>query len=190
MATLEILPSTTLINELSTDGTVSLPGIAFASDTDSGIYRIGTNNIGVAVNATKILDIATTGLSVVGTITGTSIYGSATATAATSGTNVDSCSATVCNWIRIGNRVSVSGECTINLTTTLLASDIQLALPVASTLAQTYQLSGTCVGIDTNAAACGRILADTSNHTAKVSLKGVVGTGDIVYSYHYSYIVI
>lgn len=50
------------------DGTVSLPGISFASDTDSGIYRIGSNNLGVAVNATKILDISTTGLLVNGTL--------------------------------------------------------------------------------------------------------------------------
>lgn len=53
------------------DGTVSLPGLAFASDTDSGLYRIGSNNIGVAVNGAKVLDIATTGLGVTGALTPT-----------------------------------------------------------------------------------------------------------------------
>lgn len=48
--------------------TVSLPGYSWASDPDSGMYRIGANNVGVAVNATKILDISTTGLNVIGTI--------------------------------------------------------------------------------------------------------------------------
>lgn len=53
---------------LAGDGTVSLPAYSFTSDPDSGVYRIGANNIGVAVNATKVLDISTTGLNVIGTV--------------------------------------------------------------------------------------------------------------------------
>ncbi len=52
-------------------GTVSLPAITFDSDPDSGIYRIGANNIGVAVNGTKIVDVATTGATVTGLIAAT-----------------------------------------------------------------------------------------------------------------------
>jgi hypothetical protein len=54
------------------DGLVSAPSITFSSDLNSGIYRIGTDNIGVAVNGTKILDIATTGLTLVGVLSGAS----------------------------------------------------------------------------------------------------------------------
>lgn len=50
------------------DGTVLLPSIAFTNDPDCGVYRIGANNIGVSVNAAKVLDISTSGLNVVGTI--------------------------------------------------------------------------------------------------------------------------
>lgn len=50
------------------DGAVGAPGITFASDTDSGLYRIGANNIGVAVNGAKVLDVATTGLAVTGNL--------------------------------------------------------------------------------------------------------------------------
>ncbi len=50
------------------NGTVSLPSIAFASDTDTGIYRIGANNIGVTANGAKVLDVSTTGLAVTGTL--------------------------------------------------------------------------------------------------------------------------
>lgn len=51
------------------NGTVAAPAWTFASDTDSGAYRIGANNIGIGVNGAKVLDIATTGLSVTGTLT-------------------------------------------------------------------------------------------------------------------------
>src|SRR5690606_34369645 len=42
------------------DGTVSAPSIAFNNDADTGIYRIGDNNLGLAVNGTKAVDIDTT----------------------------------------------------------------------------------------------------------------------------------
>lgn len=51
------------------DGSVALPGYAFENDPDSGIYRIGANNVGVSAGATKILDIATSGLGVTGLLT-------------------------------------------------------------------------------------------------------------------------
>lgn len=53
------------------DGAVGTPGITFTNDLDCGLYRIGTNNIGVAVNGAKVLDVATTGLGVTGTLSAT-----------------------------------------------------------------------------------------------------------------------
>ena len=50
------------------DGTVGAPSIAFTSDTDSGLYRIGANNVGLAVNGAKVVDVATTGVSVTGAL--------------------------------------------------------------------------------------------------------------------------
>jgi microcystin-dependent protein len=63
---------TTLTGPLkAASGTVGAPGVTFASDTDCGLYRIGGNNIGVAVNGAKVLDVATTGLAVTGTLSAT-----------------------------------------------------------------------------------------------------------------------
>lgn len=53
------------------DGTVSLPSITFSDDLNSGIYRIGTDNVGVAVNGAKVVDVATTGATVTGTVSAT-----------------------------------------------------------------------------------------------------------------------
>jgi hypothetical protein len=54
------------------NGTVLLPSITFTSDTDTGIYRIGANNLGISCNAAKVLDISTTGLGVIGALSSNS----------------------------------------------------------------------------------------------------------------------
>lgn len=51
------------------NGTAANPSFAFLSNQNTGIYRIGANNIGVAANGAKVLDIATTGLGITGTAT-------------------------------------------------------------------------------------------------------------------------
>lgn len=48
------------VNFLAQDGTVGGPGISFANSSSSGFYRIGANNIGIALNGTKYGDLATT----------------------------------------------------------------------------------------------------------------------------------
>ncbi len=50
------------------DGTVLLPGISFGADLDSGFYRIGANNIGLALNGVKAADFSTAGLAITGTL--------------------------------------------------------------------------------------------------------------------------
>lgn len=53
------------------NGAVTAPSFTFTSDTDTGLYRIGANNIGVAANGAKVLDIGTTGLAVTGSLSAT-----------------------------------------------------------------------------------------------------------------------
>ena len=49
-------------------GTVSAPSIYLSTDTGTGFYRIGANNYGFAVSASKVLDISSTGFAVTGTL--------------------------------------------------------------------------------------------------------------------------
>jgi hypothetical protein len=48
-------------------GAVGAPSIYLSTDTTTGLYRIGANNLGVAVSGSKVLDIASTGLAITGT---------------------------------------------------------------------------------------------------------------------------
>lgn len=52
-------------------GSASAPSYSFASDSNTGIYRIGADNIGVTANGAKVLDISTTGLAITGTLSAT-----------------------------------------------------------------------------------------------------------------------
>ncbi len=56
------------------DGTVSLPGVSFGTDPDSGLYRIGANNLGLTLNGAKVLDILTTGLAVTGAVVASNTF--------------------------------------------------------------------------------------------------------------------
>lgn len=73
------------------DGSVGSPGFNFVDDQDNGLYRIGTNNWGLSAGGAKIVDIATTGIVVTGTIKGrteTSSEASGTLTSASANTVV------------------------------------------------------------------------------------------------------
>ena len=81
---------TTLTGQFkAANGTVAAPGISFGSDIDTGLYRIGGDNVGFACAGAKVLDISATGLAVTGTVVPSTAIavanggtGAATATAA------------------------------------------------------------------------------------------------------------
>jgi len=57
---------------VSDGGTVSLPGFSFIGDVDLGIYRIGADNLGISVGATKRIDVGTSTVSILSSASGTS----------------------------------------------------------------------------------------------------------------------
>ncbi len=61
-------------------GTVSLPSLYWGTDTATGFYRIGLNNIGYSYNGTKLLDLSATLLGVTGGVSVTTQFTSSVAT--------------------------------------------------------------------------------------------------------------
>jgi hypothetical protein len=51
------------------DGSATLPSLAFNSETGTGFYRIGTNNVGLSIGGTKRWDFAAAGSTLTGTLT-------------------------------------------------------------------------------------------------------------------------
>lgn len=48
-------------------GSAAAPSFTFTGDTDTGMYRIGANNVGISCNGALVADIGTSGLSITGT---------------------------------------------------------------------------------------------------------------------------
>lgn len=125
----------------------------------------------------------------IGTVTGTTDQFIASGTytpTLTNVTNIDSSVAAVCQWIRVGNVVHVSGNVQID-PTAAAATELGMSLPIASNFSSYIQLNG--VGCDgTDAHAIG-IVADPTNDRAKfdwVTANNFNG----FYSFTFTYLVI
>ena len=57
----------------SATGSVSAPGITFGVDLDTGLYRIGANNMGIAIGGAKVVDFSSTGITVTGDVNATTV---------------------------------------------------------------------------------------------------------------------
>ena len=104
-------------------------------------------------------------------------------------TNVSASTAYVCQWIRVGNVVTVSGQVDIDITTTLLASELGMSLPIASDLASNTQCSGVATD-DTEQTSTIRVRGDATNNRAQFSWTGQVGTDNLAYSFTFTYLII
>jgi len=60
----------------------------------------------------------------------------------TAGINVTAPSASVCQWMRVGNVVAVSGRCFVNITTSTVATTFRVSLPIASNLTGASECCG------------------------------------------------
>ena len=117
---------------LGGNGTASLPFYSFSSDPNSGIYRVGADNVGVAVGGSKVVDITSTGIN--GTAIGASTAAAGTFSSITSGGDIlsdtdstDSLGSTGVRWLKawidsiqttadidVGANLPVAGNLTVN----------------------------------------------------------------------------
>jgi hypothetical protein len=134
--------------QASADGIVGSPFWTWASDLNTGIYRIGADNIGVAAGGVKALDIAAAGVDVLGTNTNDnaaagfvgqyieSVVEGGSAVALTNGVaaNVTSISLTAGDWDVFGNLAFVAAATTT--ITSMTGGGSTTSATVPSTIAQ------------------------------------------------------
>ena len=133
---LSVVGNVTSNNVLSlASGTVSLPSLILSTDTTSGMYRIGANNIGVAISAAKVLDISSTGLSVTGALSASGGYNGSVGA-----TTPSTVAATT---------MTTTGNVTIGTTgaTNFIFGDFSSALPNRLAFKTTTTNGGTFLGV-------------------------------------------
>lgn len=178
---------------LAPPGTNSLPALSFLADIDTGIYNSAANNIDIATNAIRRLNVDANGniraftlhnnATTAGSASNQDIRSGTYTPTLTNTANISASTAYKSQWMRVGNVVTVSGKVDITGTITLTSTTLGISLPVASNLANEQDLAGTafCPTVAGNGAA---ILADGTNDRA--TLKFVV-TGVAADSYFYTF---
>ena len=83
----------------------------------------------------------------------------------TNTTNIDASTAYACQYLRVGNTVTVSGRVEVDATVGTTSTDLGMSLPIASNFTAAEQLGGTGV-VPSLASTCAAIFADTTNDRA------------------------
>lgn len=205
--TLRLTTSTTAFTGtlpwLGQNGTVGAPALSFSGDTDTGIYNIGANSLGISAGGTLIGTfsaalgaIDTALLRANGIHNGTAPTGAAnqyiasgTYTPTASGTvNLDAITPLACQWMRVGNVATVSGEVTVDPTSVAL-TQFELSLPVASDFTLQNQLAGTA-GVNYGPPAnMLPIRGSVANNTALFQWT-TTGTSSTNCWFHFTYVVV
>jgi hypothetical protein len=150
--------------------------------------KLATNGNGSALTNLNASALAT------GTVAAARLHttvDSGTYTPTISGTvNLDANTPRVCQWMRIGNVVSVSGGINLDPTSNGIETQWQISLPVASDFAQVWQLAGS-IGMDNqnNGFANGYIKANVANNTAEVH-HFTQGLPAVEGRFHFQYLIV
>ncbi len=102
-------------------------------------------------------------------------------------TNVSASTAYVCNWFRIKDMVTVSGFVEIDITTATTATTLGMSIPVASNFTANNQGVGTAVS---NNGDSWRIISDSTNDRMSFTNSTQSNTGNLFYTFIFTYKVI
>ena len=105
--------------------------------------------------------------------------------------NVSSTSTGLCQYMRVGNTVTVSGVVVIAATSILISSyptTISITLPITSSFSSIVQAAGTCNSYGYNQTITGVIYANSSSSVVRMDIDPVgKTTGGVQYFFTYTY---
>jgi hypothetical protein len=108
----------------------------------------------------------------------------------TNDTNLDGSTAQLCQFYRIGNLVTVFGGFAADVTAATTETVMQMSIPIASNFNSTNQVGGTGASSNQNTVkAIISIQADNTNDTAQFRWQNAAGTGNLAYTFQFSYLI-
>lgn len=107
----------------------------------------------------------------------------------TNSANIDSSTAYVTSYTKIGNMVYVSGKVDVNNTADATLTTLGISLPIVSNLANEQELAGVMSSCSSTAVQVGRISGDTANDRAQVNFIAA-GTSNNGFSFYFAYRII
>ena len=122
------------------DGTVSIPAWTFASDADSGFYRIGADNMGLALGGVKRWDFAAAGSTLTGTLT---VSGDVTAQAGLAVTANATVGGTlgVTGAATLSSTLGVAGDASFSSAVRILGGSLRIDVPDGTSTGQRLQVT-------------------------------------------------
>jgi len=190
------------------DGVASAPSIANFGDLDTGMYFPAANTIAFSTGGTEEVRITSVGRVGIGTTTPScslDVVGgiktdrsSVTSPASTDGnifsgtytptltsvTNIGASTAFQCQYMRVGNVVTVSGKVNIDPTTSGILTELGMSLPVASDITAAQNIGGTFAYSDATTGNAGLIRGATSTDTA---IFEITPSSNANRGYHFSF---
>ena len=179
-----------------TAGSIVFAGASgvYSQDNSNLFWDDSNNRLGVgnaapacALDVTGGIQTSRTAVSSPATTDGNVFSGTYTPSQVSTNTNVDSVTFAACQYMRVGNVVTVSGQITIDATTASADTIVRMSLPIPSAFGASAQLGG--VGSSfTSPYATNNLtfVADTANSCVQIRLRPSVNTA-LIYNFSFTY---
>jgi hypothetical protein len=138
------------------------------ASTSGGVVTTAdtSGNLNLQSNGTTIVALTSTGAAVTGTLSATNLLSGTYTPTLTNSSNIDASTAFTCQYIRVGNVVTVSGQLNIDFTSAATYTSLGMSLPIASDFANSSELGGVASSGVATVNTLG-ILADVTNNRAQ-----------------------
>lgn len=107
----------------------------------------------------------------------------------TNGTNISATTAYKCQWMRVGNVVTVSGRIDIDITTTLLANSLNITLPINSNFTEFTSAGGTANSAQFDQTSNISLMAQPSGSVVQFLWTGQTDTNNRAFFFTFTYLI-
>ncbi len=158
-------------------GTAAAPSLSFTGDTDTGIYRVAANTVGISANGALVASIGTTGVAVTGLVSATTTVTGLTgvvAGASGSAASLVSFPATAANGSLIISALNAGGAFNTTIRNSAMGQSSVVSIPDPGAATSSFVLNNATVNSGTGAGSWGNATAPTPSKVLTISIGGVL----------------